>query len=326
MQKSSLTNWVEHPYLASLQRSWQLIKHHAQAQNARPSIRFKAAKLPAYYPSAVVNVSHRFGHEWEVTTSLEALSGTKGVMPRSLYKEAINAVFEEEDHALLDFFDSFNNRYYRLYCQSMFKHDLAAQCEEETFSWSNYRPSITRLLSNLHGAVAKKNTIPDSHFVQYTGLIGLKVTCPETLRLILEDYFGYPFNVERSQLTYQPISSDALTQIGFEGRNRQLGFDALIGKKAAMAGQSLDVKICPQSYEAYKEIRGDRRLIAAIGQMVKQYIGVNLKFRLLMKVNGQYLPTLKLAESKRKGQQLGQSAWITTHNNKMTFVEMPLKG
>ena len=70
--------------------------------------------------------------------------------------------------------------------------------------------------------MAKKNTIPDSHFVQYTGLIGLKVTCPETLRLILEDYFGYPFNVERSQLTYQPISSDALTQIGFEGRNRRI--------------------------------------------------------------------------------------------------------
>ncbi|KXF83492.1 type VI secretion system baseplate subunit TssG [Enterovibrio coralii] len=326
MQKSALINWVEHPYLASLQRSWQLIKHHAQAQNARPNIRFKAAKLPAHYPSAVVNVTHSYGHEWEVTTSLEALSGAKGVMPRGMYKEAMQAVFHEENHALLDFFDSFNNRYYRLLCQSEIKHDIPAQREEETFSWSQYRPSITRLLSNLHGAIARESTIPDSHFVQYTGLVGLKISCPETLRLILEDYFGYPFDVERSGLTYQPITADALTRIGGSGRNRCLGFDALVGKTAVMAGQKLDVKIKPDSYQAYQAIRSDKRLIRSINEMVKQYIGVNLKFRLLMKVNGQYLPKLNLAETKEKGQQLGQSAWITTHDNKQTFVEMPLNG
>ncbi|WP_028023310.1 type VI secretion system baseplate subunit TssG [Enterovibrio calviensis] len=326
MQKSSLKEWVEHPYLASLQSSWQLVKHHAQAQGVRPNIRFKAARLPAYYHSEIVSVERSMSDDWQITTSLSGLSGAKGVMPRSLYKEAIQAVFDEEDHAMADFFDSFNNRYYRLLCQTENKHNLSAQCEEETFAWASYRPSITGLLTNLHGAAGSPKGIPASHFVQYTGLIGLKVTCPETLRCMLEDYFGYPFDVERSELSYQPISQDALTQIGASGKNRALGFDALIGKKAAMVGQKLDVKIRPQNYEDYRAIGRDKRLVSAINQMVTQYIGVNLKFRLLMKVDGQYLPRLSLSETQQKGQQLGQSAWIRTQDNKMTFVEMPLKG
>ncbi|GLO63058.1 hypothetical protein MACH09_35660 [Vibrio sp. MACH09] len=314
-------------YDKQLHRAWQLMKHHAQSMNVRPKVRFASENLPAYYRSEVTSVAQKKSGYWLIKTSLPGLSGNQGVLQRSVNKQALNALFDEGNYASLDFYNVFNSRYYRLYCASEIKHSMVDLLEEETFEWNtqNYQKSVSDLLANLTGVLEKSPLIPNSHFIQYTSLIGMKLTSPLVLKELLQDYFQYDFEIEHSPVEYQPLTACSLTRIGLTGQNQSLGMGALIGQNAAMVGQKLLVKICPANYRQYQEINKNPTLTQSIYQMMKIYLGVNVNVSLHMKVNGKYLPGLKLAYNPKAGLKLGESAWMEGKNSVTQYVEMPLK-
>ncbi|ENJ1718510.1 type VI secretion system baseplate subunit TssG [Vibrio sp. Vb2110] len=324
MQESAVNRLLSGQFNVALEKAWQVFKHQAQLAGCCPQVRFSAEWLPAYYHSEVTMVDVDVLSGYILKTSLPALSGCQSTMPRALFKEALSAHFELGDQAPLDFFDTFNNRYFRLYCQVQTKHDLTAQIEEASFRWNQHRLSITAMLANLAGQSGDDAPIPVSHLIQYTGLLGMKLTCPLTLKALLEDYFAAEFAIERSELEYLPLTPCSLTQIGGAGQNRQLGMGALVGKTTPMAGQKLNIKICPKDYNHYLAIRHDKAMIRALDHLVRSYMGVNTKYALYMKVNSQYLPRVRLSSHSDSALRIGQSAWMNNQTNRRQFVEMPL--
>ncbi|EOA9033186.1 type VI secretion system baseplate subunit TssG [Vibrio harveyi] len=324
MQEFVVSRFAYGAFEGQLEKAWQIFKHQAHLKGHRPEVRFSAEILPAYYQAEVSMVTSEREGEFTVKTSLAALSGNSGSMPRAMYGDALKARFELGDEAPLDFFDMFNNRYYRLYCETKQKHELTYQIEEEAFHWNRDRQSITEMLSSLAGQTGDKATMPESNLVQYTGLLGLKLTCPLALKSMLEDYFESEFEVERSGLEYLPLTECSLTQIGQAGNNHQLGMGALVGMSTPMTGQKLNIKICPQDYQHYLKIRSDKEMVLALDHMVRSYMGVNTKYALYMKVNSQYLPRVKLSGSHQKALRIGQSAWMSHQSDHQQFVEMPL--
>ncbi|WP_087024150.1 type VI secretion system baseplate subunit TssG [Thaumasiovibrio subtropicus] len=326
MQNLAINRLAEDGYHADLHRAWQLIKHKAQWQGTRPKVQFKSATLPAYYPSQITETERDFAEKWSITVNLPALTGSQGVMPRLMYRDVLSAWFDEGSEAALDFFNGFNNRYYRLLSQAELKNDIAAQLEEETFAWNDLDHSITEMLANYFGAPHAESALPKQHLIQYTCLFGMKLTHPEALKTLLTDYFDYDFDVDYAPVEYQPLYQPALTQIGASGRNRQLGHDAIVGSTVAMAGHKLEVKIKPADYQEYIAIRSDKQLPDAISAMVKQFMGVDIKFAIKMRVKGSYLPKVKLSTQAETGLKLGFSAWMERDQQQTTtYVEMPLK-
>ena len=303
------------------------MKHYAQSKNQRPKVKFVSETLPAYYRSEVSSIEQKQDNTWLIKTSVPGLSGNQGVIPRSINKQAMSALFEEDEHAAIDFFNAFNNRYYRLHCATQNKHNLVDLLEEETFAWnaSDYQQSISQMLLNLTGVMPDAGEIPDNHFIQYASIIGMKLSCPNMLVNLLNDYFSYEFEVEHSPLEYQPLTDCSLTHIGRSGQNQALGMGALVGRKAAVVAQKLKIKICPASRQEYLTINENQRLIKAIYQMAKAYIGVNVSLSLYMKVKGKYLPGLKLTENSASGLKLGESTWMDGNSSVNQYVEMPLK-
>lgn len=307
-----------------LDKAWQLFKHQAEHNGVRPNIAFSAEQLPAYYQTQVTEVYRNNIGNYVIKTPLAALSGCKGTIPRQMYRQVLSAQFDLGDEAPVDFFDVFNNRYFRLYCQAELKHDLSSQAEEETFTWNLHQQSLTTMLSSLCGLGENNSAIPKQDLIQYTGLLGLKLTCPFALKLFLEDYFDAEFVIKTSELEYQPLTPCTLTQLGKIGQNRQLGMGALVGKSAPMVGQKLHIKVCPRNYSHYIKIRSDRKMISAIEHLVRSYMGINIKYKLYMKVDSRYLPRVQLTSNADKGLKVGQSAWMNSRLNKQQHVEMLL--
>ncbi|UTM57054.1 type VI secretion system baseplate subunit TssG [Photobacterium sp. CCB-ST2H9] len=324
MQESAVNRLLSGQFSVALEKAWQVFKHQAALSGRRPEVRFSAELLPAYYPSEVTGVAVNAVSDYTLKASLPALSGSQSTMPRTMFKEALSANFDLGEQAPLDFFDAFNNRYFRLYCQVQHKHDLTAQIEEASFSWNRHRLSVTGMLANLAGQSGHESPIPASHLIQYTGLLGMKLTCPLALKAMLEDYFSAEFAIERSALEYLPLTPCSLTQIGRTGQNRQLGMGALVGKTTPMAGQKLKIKICPRDYDHYLAIRHDKAMIRALDHLVRSYMGVNTKYALYMKVNSEYLPRVRLSGRSDSALRIGQSAWMNHQTEHRQFVEMPL--
>lgn len=325
MQKSALARLCTDSHSAVLEKAWQIFKHDAEYRGLRPQVRFSSELLPAYYHSEVNSIQIIPDGGYFVKSSLSALSGNQAVIPRAMSRAVLNAHFVLGDNAVVDFFDCFNNRYYRLYCQSQQKNDLSAQIEEETFSWNEYQTSITDRLINLSGVVNPFPPIARQNIIQYTGLLGLNISCPLALKALLEDYFQTDFEIERSELEYISVAHCALTLLG--RLNCRLGEDILLGKSTPMEGQKLKVKICPRDYRQFLNIQKDRRMSRAIDYMVRIYMGINGKYRLLIKVNSQYLPGARLEKRtlhSQNSQKLGLTTWIPGRAESSQFVEIPM--
>lgn len=322
MQESTLARLYSGETYVGLESAWQLFKHDAERQKIRPRVRFSAELLPAWYASEASLVSAQTDGSYLIKSSLAAISGNQATLPRALFREVLNAKFDRGDEAAVDFFDSFNNRYFRLYCQSVLKHSLSSQLEEDTFTWNQYQYSMSEMLANLSGMGRKMASFPREHHIQYTGLIGLKLFCPQALKGLLEDYFQADFEIKRSELEYLPVVNDALTRLGHT--NCRLGIDTLLGNNTPMVGQKLQVKICPRDYQHYLSIYDDPKMINAIDHLVRSYMGVNGKYRLLIKVNSQYLPRVRLTSNCLQAFKVGISVWMAARAHEMQFVEMPL--
>lgn len=309
---------------AELERLWQQFKHKADTLGQRPRVRFSVETLPAHYQSQVTQVYANSSNSYVVKTSLPGLSGSQGCMPRAMYQQALTAKFDLGNESAVEFFDMFNNRFFRLYCQTRLKHDLASQMEEETFAWNRHKQALTTMLASLSGAIENNSALPKKNLIQYSGLLGLKLTCSVTLKSLLEDYFEAEFDIEHGELEYHTLTPCSLPKLGSSGQNTQLGMGTLLGKTTPMLGQKLNIKIRPRDYRHYLEIRQDSKMVKAIEHLVRSYMGVNIKYNLYMSVNSQYLPRVRLTSKPNQGVKIGQSAWMNSRDNNKKHVEMPL--
>ncbi|MGB0894729.1 MAG: type VI secretion system baseplate subunit TssG, partial [Parashewanella sp.] len=264
MQKSSVNSNLNINSAAELPYTWQILKHKAHIEGTRAKVRFSSEHFPAYYQREVCDVQKSGRTGWNITTGLATFSGNMGVMPRSMYKKALYSLFDLGDSAALDFFSGFNFRYLSLYCSAELKHSLTAQMEEETFNWAAAEQSISHMLANLTGMVHDTDIVPKNHYIQYTGVIGLKLSCSNTLKNILSDYFESEFEIEHSSLEFSPLTPCSLTVLGQKANNNQLGLGALVGNCAPIVGQKIKIKICPKSYQEYRQIYNDPKLVPAI--------------------------------------------------------------
>ncbi|PSW05700.1 type VI secretion system baseplate subunit TssG [Photobacterium lipolyticum] len=325
MQKYALTQLLREPYTFDLHRAMQLVKHEAATEGKRPVVSFSASLLPAYQQADIVEVRNPIAGKWEFTCDLPALSGSQGVMPRHSYNESLKELFEQGNNALVDFFNGFNNRYYRLYCQTELKNDLSAQAEEEYFSWNRHGLSLTTMLANLYGDLGNNRTLPSAHLIQYSGLLGLKLSCPHALKDLLADYFEYEFEVDYGDVDYVPLLPCSVTKLGASGQNNQLGFGALVGKSAVTAFQRLEIMIKPNNNQQFNQIRNDSQLVSAVDSFVRHYMGVDIKLKLMIKVDGKYLPGLRLTTESQTDIRLAQSTWLAPKQITKEHVVMPLK-
>jgi type VI secretion system protein ImpH len=325
MQKYALKQLINQPYSFELHCAIQLVKHNAASLGKRPDISFSASILPAYQQADIAEVKNPVAGSWSFICDMPALSGGQGLMPRYCYSESLKELFEQGNSALVDFFDGFNNRYYRLHCQSELKNNLAAQVEEDNFFWNHHDQSLTTMLANLYGDLGHNLSLSAAHMIQYSGLLGLKLSCPHALQDLLVDYFQYEFEVQYGDVTYLPLLPCCVTKLGEKGQNNQLGLGALAGKSAVTAFQSLNIMIKPNNNQEFNEIRNDKQLYNALDSLVRQYMGVDIKLKLMIKVAGKYLPGLQLTSNSKTDLRLAQSTWLAPTKISQEYVVMPLK-
>ncbi|MPY26917.1 type VI secretion system baseplate subunit TssG [Shewanella psychropiezotolerans] len=324
MQESTLARLNNTFNRVALDKAWQCFKRNAANSGQTPDVRFSAEFLPAYYHSEMTRVYENTVGEYVLKTSISGLSGNDGVMPRAIYRQVMHTKLDLGDEAPSDFLDTFNNRYFRLYCQVEQKNDLSSQLEEETFFWNQQQLSMTDMLSSLSGCTEEASGLPKERMIQYSGLMGMKLTCPITLKAILEDFFEVRFEVEGYGLEYQPVTPCSLTRLGKKTNSSRLGAGAMLGKMTPMLSQKLNIFIFPLDYQHSENIRSNNKMMLALDDLVKSYMGEDTDYRLHMKINSQLLPRVCLTSDPRSALKVGQSAWMKAQSDVEQAVAMPL--
>ena len=295
----------------------RILSKHGLAKEA--GIHYKTDLLAGYKSMAVVSLQHINRTSWQVTLYQDALGGALGVMPRYLWDEVLRLWLEQGQGAGIAFLEIFNQRCHQLNYRVGYKYDFAQLAENDECQYHQSLGSLSFYLAAISGSTGTRY-LKSAHLFQYGALLGMHMTNPEALSGILEDYFGWQFRVIPSDQGYEPLSSHSLTSLGFDGKNRQLGRDALIGRNATVPFAHLDIRMVADKPCALRHIR-DQGLFDAILELAQRYVGQQVKIHLQLEIDNNYLPPLQLTERF----QLGLNTYIPVQDEDDRKVILPLK-
>ncbi len=283
------------------------------------SIHYKTDLLAGYKSMAVVSLQHINQTSWQLTLHQEALGGALGVMPRYLWDELLRLWLEQGQGAGIAFLEIFNQRSHQLNYRVSYKYDFAQLAENAECQRHQSLGSFYTYLSSICGTTGVRY-LKANHLFQYGALLGMHVTNPQALSAILEDYFGWQFRVIPSDQGYEPLSRHSLTSLGSGGNNQQLGRDALIGHSATVPFAHLEIRMLADKPCALQHIR-DQGLFDAILELVKRFVGHQVKIHLQLEIENNFLPSLQLTE----GFQLGLNTYMPVYGGLDRKVILPLK-
>ncbi|MGF1755127.1 type VI secretion system baseplate subunit TssG [Vibrio makurazakiensis] len=283
----------------------------AQSSSRSPiSIELKAEAMPTGNPQEIQYFSLK-GNKAKLRLAKQALSGVKGVIPNYIYEELLSAL-HNEDHALKDFLDVFNQRHFEIAYRVQAQRWLLVESEQNA--------KKTALLNNI---AALNNE--HHEFFQYSLLLNQQSRSLTTLNQLLNDYFPYTIDVSCQNSERRQLPMDSLTRLGSQrGFNSQLGQGFLLGKTCLAHFNNLNISVTPKSQREFHQIQQDNALANSMLRLTQHYLRDNTPVSIYLSVKRSYLSRPTLSSNSLIAARLGEVDCLAPEQNPNQTVKILL--
>ncbi|MDC5806618.1 type VI secretion system baseplate subunit TssG [Vibrio europaeus] len=305
---NDLTNNAEKYDFAQAMR---LLSHFISESEQRIRLVLKAEAMPTGDASEIQYFSLK-NNNAKLRLAKQALSGVKGVIPYYIYEELL-AALHDDDHALKDFLDVFNQRYFELVAQLETSPWLVVQNE--------LHPEKSRLLNHIAA-------LNDEHgnFFQYSFLLGQNSRNLSSLEQMLNDYFTYEIEVSTKHQERRQLPVDSLTKLGINRTyNSRIGQGFLIGKTCLTHFNHLVVSIKPANEQDLLDIQNDRMLASSMRELIQHYLRDNTQVSIYLKVKREYLSRPTLSSNINRAAKLGEVDCLAPERKPHQMISILLK-
>ncbi|MBY4677079.1 type VI secretion system baseplate subunit TssG [Marinobacterium arenosum] len=279
----------------------RLLRRMAQSRD----LQLSAEPMPDGTAREVQAIEHR-GSESRIRLGLEALSGARGVIPNYLYEELL-ASLHQEDPALEQFLDIFNQRYYRLLHGELEKGNLLVREEQEQVDAASLvrlpqRDCLTRL------AALPGHRAGDPDLLRYSVLLGLKVRSLSGLRQLLSDYFQLQVHVSVLDSSRYRLPATSLTRLGGrDARNNRLGQGVLLGRHGTLHFHRLEVRVEPRDRSEFVALQADPEFAGRLRELVRAYLRETTDLKLYLYVKRAFIAQPQLSCRPETAVRLGEA-------------------
>ncbi|WP_367986509.1 type VI secretion system baseplate subunit TssG [Vibrio sp. NTOU-M3] len=281
-------NTGRYDFVQAMRYLLQLQSHSEQ----KISIQLKAEAMPIGDGDEIQHFSLK-GNKAKLRLAKQALFGSQGVIPNYIYEELL-AALHNEDHALKDFLDVFNQRYFEIDYRVESQKWLLLEKEQ-----NHQKFELLNHLSALH-------TQHRAYF-QYSFLLGQQSRSLSSIKQILNDYFPYSIDVTCQLHQRKKLPHNSLTRIGTrEEFNSRAGKGFLLGKTCLAQFNHLNISITPASRSEFKQIEQDVYLGQTMMDIVQHYLRDNTSVSIYLNVKRAYLQRPTLSSSAQIAAKLGE--------------------
>lgn len=306
-----IADLTQNPDKYDFAQAMRLLARFISDSPQRLDLVLKAEAMPTGDASEIQYFSLK-GKRIKLRLAKQALSGVKGVIPYYIYEELL-AALHEDDHALKDFLDVFNQRYFELIAQLETQPWLLVQNE--------LYPDKTRLLNQL--AALKEQ---HGHFFQYAFLLGQSSRSLGAIEQMLNDYFPFHIEVAAKHYERRQLPIDSLTRLGSHpDYNCRIGQGFLIGKTCLTHFNHLIVSIKPSSEQQLWDIQNDPMLADCMRDLIQHYLRDNTPISIYLKVKREYLSRPKLSSNSNLAAKLGEVDCLAPERKPQQMISILLK-
>ncbi|TFH90621.1 type VI secretion system baseplate subunit TssG [Vibrio ouci] len=292
-------------------QAMRMLSQFIESAETRVQLVLKAEAMPTGDASEIQYFSLK-NNKAKFRLAKQALSGVKGVIPYYIYEELLLAL-HDDDHALKDFLDVFNQRYFELVAQLESRQWLLVQNE--------LNADKTQLL---HHIAALKDE--HAHLFQYSLLLNQNSRSLTGLEQILNDYFPYEIEVTTKHFERRKLPSDSLTRLGAnQAYNSRIGQGFLIGKTCLTHFTHLLVSIRPANEQELSDIQNDAMLADCMKTLIQHYLKDNTPVSIYLEVKRAYLARPKLSSNMNQAAKLGEVDCLAPERKPQQRIRILLK-
>ncbi|MFM2589854.1 type VI secretion system baseplate subunit TssG [Vibrio sp. TBV020] len=301
----------QNPQQYDFAQAMRLLSHFISNSEERVRLVLKAEAMPTGDAHEIQYFSLK-NNKAKFRLAKQALSGVKGVIPYYIYEELLLAL-HDDDHALKDFLDVFNQRYFELVSQLESRQWLLVQNE--------LSPEKTQMLHQI--AALKKE---HSHLFQYSLLLNQHSRNLGSLEQILNDYFPYEIDVVAKHFERRQLPQDSLTRLGTHSSyNSRIGKGFLIGKTCLTHFTHLLVSIKPANEQELTDIQNDLMLANCMKEMIQHYLKDNTPVSIYLEVKRSYLARPQLSSNINQAAKLGEVDCLAPERKPQQRIRILLK-
>jgi type VI secretion system protein ImpH len=277
-----------------------------------PSLIFAPSTLADFQPQDE-------GRPPRLLTYFFGMFGPSGALPLHMTEYARDRARSQGDMTLVRFVDFFHHRMLSLYYRAW----AAAQ---PTVSFD--RPTADRFAVNVASlfglgmaTLRDRDGMPDLAKLHFSGRLALQTRNAEGLREIIADYFKLPVEIEQFFPDWVRLPRPSLCLLGASDATGTLGATATIGERFRVYHHKFRIRIGPMTFADFCRLLPDGRSLSRLVPLVRNYIGDELSWDVMLILIREEVPSVKLGEAG----MLGWTSWIGTRRRENDATDLVLE-
>jgi type VI secretion system protein ImpH len=292
---------------------------------AQEMVRFRA--LPGLsFPAAAVGQLRRpdgpaanGSRPPEMLVTFMGLTGPSGVLPQH-YTTLLLQRLRLKDTSLRDFLDLLNHRLISLFYRAWEKYRFPVAYERAKRDPGGAPDLFTHCLACLVGMgtanLGGRLAVDDAALLLYGGFFAHFPRPAVCLERLLADHFRVPVAAEQFAGQWLSLGADDSTCFPGadcpEGRNTQLGIDALAGDRIWDVQSKLRLRVGRLTYEQFQRLLPTGADWPAFLDLTRTYLGPDLDFEVQLVLAAPEVPACRLPVEDEPGFRLGWDTWVCT--------------
>jgi len=264
------------------------------------------------------------GQKVIVSSSKTSLTSGYSVVPTYIYEELLTA-FHDEQYALVDFLNIFNDRYFKLYVRTVEKTHLLLTDEIDryinsvSFQQKHHKKSQVQLASCLAQLSALPDELEVKNWLGYSMILGSPNRSLDDLQQVIADYFSLKVSINSGQLNKYKLDQENWTRLGvnkplnnqknngqFLPQNNQLGRGFLLGQRCWLSKKRINITLEAKSQDQLKLLVDETAWSRELANMTRSYLRDKTEIAIYLKAPDSWFQSIQLSVDIDKTVRLGR--------------------
>ena len=234
------------------------------------------------------------------------LLGPHGPLPLHLTEYTRDRLRNAGDPTLARFLDVFHHRLLSLFFRAWANAQPAVSFDRpEADRFGFYVASLCGLGM---ASLRDRDDFPDAAKLHHAGLLACPARNPDSLKALLEDFFGVPASVEEFVGEWLELHAEDLCRLGRTPGESTLGGSINLGSRTWERQSKFRVTLGPLNYATYERFLPGHENPSRLRALIRNFIGDELTWDVRLMLRRDQVPALKLDGRGR----LGWSTWLAS--------------
>lgn len=307
----------------------RIVNRYTQASNRPFELVVEAEPMPDN-ARAQVSDFQLLASKAVIRSNKSSLTSGNAAVPMYIYEELLKA-FHNEDLALFDFLNIFNDRYFKLYAKTVDKSHLLLSEELDRFAryqqqdQGQVHTSLMHCMSNLCALPVNDKT---ENWAYLGLLLGMGNRSIHNLQQALSHYFQLELKVWSKELNKHQLGQESWSRLGSDNadmaslkpQNTQLGMGLLAGQRCWLSRQRIIISVSPTSQQQLLELLENKDWYQQMSDMVRLHLRDKTEISIYLKAPGFWFPPLILSSDPQKTIRLGRGFHLKTTRHHQPII------